>query len=158
MIHYRVFAGNGPELLGVRDAELDHLVVRTSWGVKFENEMAAAMAAMMIRGFRFRKRKEEGWLGLARWMVGWLWLRNEQKKVRVKSVSRQLWAEGMEGKRGGGRMRGTANLGKLKGTLKSFCYSKVEYGIWRNGTEREREGLGAVRCRRRRRLRVRRPL
>ena len=32
-------------------------------------------------------------------------------------------------------MRGTANLGKLKGTLKSFCYSKVEYGIWRNGTE-----------------------
>ena len=56
MIHYRVFAGNGPELLGVRDAELDHLVVRTSWGVKFENEMAAAMAAMMIRGFRFRKR------------------------------------------------------------------------------------------------------
>ena len=72
MIHYKVFAGNGPELLGVRDAELDHLVVRTSWGVKFENEMAAAMAAMMIRGFRFRKRKGEGWLGLARWMVGWL--------------------------------------------------------------------------------------
>ena len=72
MIHYRVFAGNGPELLGVRDAELDHLVVRTSWGVKFENEMAPAMAGMMIRGFRFRKRKEEGWLGLARWMVGWL--------------------------------------------------------------------------------------
>ena len=72
MIHYRVFAGNGPELLGVRDAELDHLVVRTSWGVKFENEMAAAMAAMMIRGFRFRKRKEEGgWLGsLDGWLVG----------------------------------------------------------------------------------------
>ena len=92
--------------------------------------------------------------GLARWMVGWLWLRNEQKKVRVKSVSpsvgwRRLWAEGMEGKRGGGRMRGTANLGKLKGTLKSFCYSKVEYGIWRNGTEGQREGgregLGVVR-------------
>ena len=73
MIHYKVFAGNGPELLGVRDAELDHLVVRTSWGVKFENEMAAAMAAMMIRGFRFRKRKEEGWLA---WLDGWLdgWL------------------------------------------------------------------------------------
>ena len=72
MIHYRVFAGNGPELLGVRDAELDHLVVRTSWGVKFENEMAAAMEGMMIRGFRFRKRKGEGgWLGsLDGWMVG----------------------------------------------------------------------------------------
>ena len=71
VIHYRVFAGNGPELLGVRDAELDHLVARTSWGVKFENEMAA-MAGMMIRGFRFRKRKEEGWIAWLGSLDGWL--------------------------------------------------------------------------------------
>ena len=41
-------------------------MVPTSWGVKFENEMAV----MMIRGFRFRKRRRVSWLGLACWMVG----------------------------------------------------------------------------------------